>query len=130
MSLGKVVLYCNVLNRREWSTDNLCCCPHPCLQWFPVRGTACSRPEWEVTRQNKFYFLTESYSFWEEKLIPQDHDALLWWKNNAATLPSLSNTDWLTETFFFSEAGQLLSHSWRAIKRKNVNMILFLNKIL
>lgn len=83
--------------------------------------------------------LIELRRYSEERPIPRNQDTLLWWKNNAQTFPSLSKlakknlvvvaTSVPAERIFL-KAGQLISHRRSAIKAKNVNMILFLNKNL
>uniref|UniRef100_A0A671XLS4 HAT C-terminal dimerisation domain-containing protein n=1 Tax=Sparus aurata TaxID=8175 RepID=A0A671XLS4_SPAAU len=81
--------------------------------------------------------LIEIRRYSEERPTPRDQDPLLWWKNNASTFPSLSKlvkkhlgvvATSVPAERIFSKAGQLVRHRRCAIKAKNVNMILFLNK--
>lgn len=73
----------------------------------------------------------------EEKTIPRDADPLLWLKMNEPTFPSLSKiakkqlgviATSVPPERIFSKAGQLVTQRRSAIKGKNVNMLLFLNK--
>ena len=75
----------------------------------------------------------------EEKPIPKDGDPLLWWKTNEPTFPSLSKlakkhlgiiATSVPAERIFSKAGELVSQRRSAIKGKNINMLLFLNKNL
>lgn len=83
--------------------------------------------------------LIEMRRYTEEKPIPRDQDPLLWWKKNEETFPSLSKLarkhlgvigSSVPSERIFSKASQLVSDRRSAIKGKNVNMLLFLNKNL
>lgn len=75
----------------------------------------------------------------EEKVIPRDRDALVWWQQHEQTFPALSKLAvrylGITATSvpaerMFSKAGEVLSKKRNRLKGKTVNMILFLNKNL
>uniref|UniRef100_A0A3Q4AXB2 HAT C-terminal dimerisation domain-containing protein n=1 Tax=Mola mola TaxID=94237 RepID=A0A3Q4AXB2_MOLML len=64
----------------------------------------------------------------EEKVIPQDRDALVWCKLAVRYL-GITATSVPAERVF-SKAGEVLSKKWNRLKGKTVNMLLFLNKNL
>lgn len=75
----------------------------------------------------------------EEKPIPRNGDPLLWWKMNETAFPILNKiarkqlgilATSVPAERIFSKAGQLVTQRRSAIKGKNVNMLLFLNKNL
>lgn len=81
----------------------------------------------------------EMHRYWEERPIPRDGDPLLWWKMNEPTFPCLSKiakkqlelmATSVPAERIFSKAGQLVTQRRSAIKGKNVNILLFLNKNL
>lgn len=83
--------------------------------------------------------IIEMRRYSEERTIPRDQDPLLWWKINEPAFPSLSKlakkhlgviASTVPAERIFSKAGQLISHRRSALKGKNVNMLLFLNKNL
>ncbi|KAL6473272.1 hypothetical protein MHYP_G00194600 [Metynnis hypsauchen] len=83
--------------------------------------------------------LIEIRRYSEEKVMPRDSDALVWWKEHEPTFPALSKLAvrymGITATSVpaervFSKAGEVLSKKRNRLKGKTVNMILFLNKNL
>lgn len=83
--------------------------------------------------------LIEVRRYSEEKVIPRDRDAMVWWKEHEPSYPALSKLAvkylGITATSVpaervFSKAGEVLSKKRNRIKGKTVNMLLFLNKNL
>ncbi|KAL6490173.1 hypothetical protein MHYP_G00005180 [Metynnis hypsauchen] len=83
--------------------------------------------------------LIEIRRYSEEKVIPRDSDALVWWKEHEPTFPALSKlavgymgiaATSVPAERVFSKAGEVLSKKRNRLKGKTVNMILFLNKNL
>ena len=82
--------------------------------------------------------LTEVQQYLRIPNIDHHDDPLQWWKDNIATLSKMEKTvrKYLTilatsvpSERLFSKAGELVSTKRSSIKPKNVNMLLFLNKV-
>ena len=82
--------------------------------------------------------LTEVQQYLRIPNIDRHDDPLQWWKDNIATLSKMEKTvrKYLTilatsvpSERLFSKAGELVSTKRSSIKPKNVNMLLFLNKV-
>ena len=82
--------------------------------------------------------LTELKQYFKQPVISRNKDPLEWWSKNAHTFPSLERVakvylsavaTSVPSERLFSKAGELISAKRNRIKPKNVNMLLFLNKV-